>query len=134
VPQNPGGPITDEDRADARALLGTVDSIGYEPQSAARPGRIGDHTSAGYDPTRIVRILTALREMLPREIHRWKYDRISRARAEEIWEQHLFSDHCATCDQLCDGCRETAEALGYKRVTLKNGRATWKRPPTTPNR
>ena len=117
--QNPGGPVTEEDCAAARALLGAG-------LASVDDSRMSDHTGPGYDPNRIVRILTALREILPKEIGSWKYGRLSRAEAEKMWVRHLFSEDCNTCEQRCAGCRELAEALGYERVEDNNGRRTWR--------
>lgn len=121
--ENPGGPVTDDDREDARALL----EFGWPStrRRALDDLRLSDHVGGGYDPDRIVRILEAVREILPDVIESWKYWRISRKTAEQQWRKQLFSEECNTCTRSCDGCLESAEALGLKRVEYKNGRRTW---------
>jgi hypothetical protein len=120
--------VTEEDREDARALLGFLAGFGADRRAALDEGRPHDHTGPGYDPNRMVRILTALREILPEEIENWKYHRLSRAAAEKLWEEHLFSRHCSTCEKRCHGCLALAGALGYEPAEHANGTRTWRRP------
>jgi hypothetical protein len=126
--------VTDKDRADARALLGLMIDTGFSRRAILDENRMSDHLGPGYDPNRVVRILTALRDILPKEIESWKYWRLSRATAEKYWEEYLLGEHCSRCEQPGHGCRALADALGYERVEHKNGRRTWHRhkrkPPT----
>ncbi|WP_322750975.1 MULTISPECIES: hypothetical protein [unclassified Frankia] len=132
--QNPGGPVTEEDRADARALLWPVSGTGYERHAALSENRMHDHTAPTYDPNRIVRVLSALRDILSGEIGDWTYSRSSRSANEKRWEEFLVSDRCARCTLSCHTCREWADALGYERVEHDNGRSTWCRPDEQPAR
>jgi len=120
-PSNPGGPLTDQDHADARSLLGPL--IGFGPGPLA-PDRLHDHTDANYDPNRIVRVLTALRDALPAEIDTWRRDRISRADAEKLWKGFLQGE-CAGCAEPCHNCGEWARAVRYERAEAR-GRLVWR--------
>jgi hypothetical protein len=128
-PVNPGGPPSDDDRLDASALLDALTGGGDGRHAALCAARIGDHTEPSYDPDRVVRILTALREQLPAEIDSWTHHRISRTRAEEIWRHHLERDDCSRCVDPCAFCATWAEALGLHRAD-EAGRHVW-RPRTT---
>jgi hypothetical protein len=55
---NPGGPPSDDDRRDAEALLAPLRIGDSDRYAALCAARLGDHTMPGYDPDRIVRILT----------------------------------------------------------------------------
>ncbi|ABD11090.1 hypothetical protein ThrDRAFT_03673 [Frankia casuarinae] len=124
-PVNPGGPPTDDDRLDARALLAALTGGDGGRHTALRAAYLGDHTAPSYDPDRVVRILTALRDQLADEIETWTYHRISRARAEEIRRHHLERDDCSGCVDPCAFCVTWADALGLERVA-DAGRHVWR--------
>ncbi|MCM3883153.1 DUF4211 domain-containing protein [Frankia sp. R82] len=110
-----GGTPTADDIADARALLqvlhGGVNGVSDAFQNAAP----WDHLSPGYDPDRLVRILTALQAMIPAEITRWRDRLITPLEAREVWKSLLFSDACRACERHCHTCYRLADALGYER-------------------
>ncbi|ABW12001.1 hypothetical protein Franean1_2571 [Parafrankia sp. EAN1pec] len=125
-PVNPVGPPTDDDRLDARAFLAALTGGGDSSRRAAQcAAGIGDHTAPSYDPDRIVRILTALRDQLTGEIETWTYGRISRVHAEEIWRHHLERGDCSGCVDPCAYCVTGADALGLER-TNDAGRHIWR--------
>ncbi|ONH52916.1 hypothetical protein CcI49_32820 [Frankia sp. CcI49] len=115
-PVNPGGPPTDDDRLDARALLATLTGGDTSRHTALNAAHLADHTAPSYDPDRVVRILTALRDQLADEIDAWTYHRISRARAEETWRHHLDGGGCAACVDPCAFCLTWANTLDLERV------------------
>ncbi|ORT46833.1 hypothetical protein [Frankia sp. KB5] len=124
-PVNPGGPPADDDRLDARALLAALTGGDGGRHAALCAAHLGDHGAPAYDPDRVVRILTALRDQLPGEIETWIYHRISRARAEEIWRHRLERGDCSGCADPCAFCVTWAEALGLERVA-DAGRHVWR--------
>jgi hypothetical protein len=115
-PVNPGGQPTDGDRLDARALLAVLTGGDGGRLAARCAAPLGDHSAPSYDPDRVVRILTALRDQLADEIETWTYHRISRAHAEGIWRHHLERGDCTGCADPCAFCVTWADALGLERV------------------
>lgn len=129
-PVNQAGPPTDDDRLDARAFLAALTGGGdSDRRTALRAAGISDHTAPTYDPNRIVRILTALRDQLTEEIDTWTYGRISRVDAEEIWRHHL--EHCGCSGRVdpCAGCVTLADALSLEQAD-DAGRRVWRPRPT----
>ncbi|KPM56981.1 hypothetical protein ACG83_03980 [Frankia sp. R43] len=124
-PVNPGGPPTDDDRLDARALLATLTGGDTSRHAALRAAHLADHTAPSYDPERVVRILTALRDQLAGEIDAWIYHRISRAHAEENCRRHLDGGSCSACVDPCTFCLSWADALDLERVE-RAGRHVWR--------
>jgi hypothetical protein len=123
---NPGGPVTEADRLDARHVLSCLTGGGPAGLSGAvsESGALADHYAPSYDPDRIVRILTALVELLPAEIDRWKNSRLSRVMARDLWIELLFGGHCALCAQRCHTCQLLADTLGYQRADGPHGTHT----------
>jgi len=129
-PVNRGGPPTDDDRLDAAALLAPLTGGHGERHEALRVAGIGDHSMPGYDPDRVVRIMSALRDRLTQEIDTWTYGRISRVGVEQHWREALQRGDCARCTRLCHSCAVWADALGLERVD-DDGRPVWHPRPTT---
>jgi len=124
--RNTGGPLTDRDYDDARAVLRRIgDGAITARAGTTSPARLGDHTSPDYDPNRIIRILTALQYLIPTEVKEWA-GHITPARARQRWEEFLFAEDCRRCPHDCDGCQAWADALGYLR-TGEPGNRTWQR-------
>ncbi|WP_322768979.1 hypothetical protein [Frankia sp. Cr1] len=128
---NPGGRVGEQDRADALALLAPLLGVGGRPDRLAE-ARAHDHTAPTYDPNRIVRVLAALRDVLPEQIADWKSGRISRRSAEQMWATFL-EGRCEGCARVCEGCAEWADALGYERA-VDHGRPVWRSRPTQTSR
>jgi hypothetical protein len=128
-PVNRGGPPTDDDRLDAYALLAPLTGGHTERHAALRAAGIGDHSMPGYDPDRVVRILTALRDRLTHDIDTWTYALVSRAGVEQHWRDVLQRGDCSRCTRPCHSCAVWADALGLERVD-DDGRPVWRPRPT----
>ncbi len=128
-PVNRGGPPTEDDRLDASALLAPLTGGHGERHEALRAVGIGDHSMPSYDPDRVVRILTALRDKLTQDIDTWAYARVSRAGVEQHWRDVLQRGDCARCAHPCHSCAGWADALGLERVD-DDSRPVWRPRPT----
>ncbi|ONH34197.1 MULTISPECIES: hypothetical protein [Protofrankia] len=126
---NTGGPPTEHDVADARALLQALHGEAANLSDAFRDAAPWDHHSPGYDPDRIIRILTALQTLIPEQIAFWE-NKISPSTARQMWKSFLFSDHCRACALRCHTCHTLADALGYERV---GGQRAWRRRTENPD-
>ncbi|WP_322768976.1 hypothetical protein [Frankia sp. Cr1] len=120
---NTGGPPTENDVTDARTILRALHGGAADLGNAFRDSAPWDHFSPGYDPDRIIRILTALQALIPEQIVLWETS-VSPSAAREMWKSFLFGDHCRACELRCHTCHTLADALGYERV---GGRRVWRR-------
>lgn len=120
---NTGGPPTENDLTDARTILEALRGGTARLGDPFRESAPWDHLSPGYDPDRIIRILTALQSLISEQIALWQVS-ISPSRAREQWKSILFSDHCRACELRCHTCHTLADTLGYERV---GGRQVWRR-------
>jgi len=126
---NTAGPTTERDVADARVLLGALHGAAADLGSAFRETAPWDYLSPGYDPSRILRILTALQTLIPDQIALWE-NTLSPSGARAMWMSLLFDDHCRVCELHCHTCHILADALGYERL---DGEQIWQRRPENPN-
>ncbi len=126
---NTGGPPTENDVTDARRLLTVLHGGAGGLGDAFREAAPWDHLSPGYDPDRLIRILTALQTLIPEQIALWE-NSLSPSSAREMWKSFLFGDHCRACELRCHTCHRLADTLGYERV---GGRRAWRRRPEKPD-
>ncbi|WP_256804631.1 hypothetical protein [Frankia sp. ACN10a] len=124
-PVNRGGLPTDDDRLDAHALLAPLTGGHGERHEALRAAGIGDHSMPSYDPDRVVRILTALRDRLTHDIDTWTYARVSRTWVEQHRRNVLQRADCSRCARPCHSCAVWADALGLERAD-DDGRPVWR--------